>query len=231
MKSEDEFIEKFNKSNSDFILYKENNKLFLKSIKHGEWLPFCIDFSSNRLIVRKNQTGLKSELARAIGIKNDFKPYVLDTTAGLGRDSFLIASLGCRVKMIERNPLIFMLLNNAIENAKLNSELSNIIQKMEFINDNSIDFMKNIKENFDVIYIDPMFPKSSKTRLVKKDMQIFREIAGDDIDSKELLNAALKTNTKRIVVKRMLHSEYLDNKKPNFEIKGTAIRFDIYLYN
>ena len=229
IKSEEEFINNFNNSNSDFVLYKENNILYLKSLKHEEWLPFNIDFSSNKLLIRKNQTGLKSELAKAIGIKKDFKPHVLDTTAGLGRDSFLIASLGCNIKMIERNPIIFILLNNAIENAKLNSEISDIFQKMTLINENSIDFLKNNKNFFDVIYIDPMFPKSNKTRLVKKEMQLFREIAGDDLDSSELLNEALNSKVKRIVVKRMLNSPYINNLKPNFEIKGTTVRFDIYL--
>lgn len=217
-----------NSNNSSYTLYKENNILKLKSLQHKEWLPFFIDFNSSKLILRKNQTGLKSELARAIGIKKDFKPYVLDTTAGLGRDSFLIASLGCNVKMIERNSVIFELLNNALENAKINEELYNIIQKMTLINDNSINFLKNTKEIFDVIYIDPMFPKNNKTRLVKKEMQLFREVVGDDLDGVELLNVALLTQTKRVVVKRMLNSSYLDNKKPDFEIAGTTIRFDIY---
>ena len=131
-----------NSNNSSYTLYKENNILKLKSLQHKEWLPFFIDFNSNKLTLRKNQTGLKSELARAIGIKKDFKPYVLDTTAGLGRDSFLIASLGCNVKMIERNSVIFELLNNALENAKTDEKLYDIIQKMILINDNSINFLK-----------------------------------------------------------------------------------------
>ena len=217
-----------NSNNSSYTLYKENNILKLKSLQHKEWLPFFIDFNSNKLTLRKNQTGLKSELARAIGIKKDFKPYVLDTTAGLGRDSFLIASLGCNVKMIERNSVIFELLNNALENAKTDEKLYDIIQKMILINDNSINFLKNTKEVFDVVYIDPMFPKNNKTRLVKKEMQLFREVVGDDLDSIELLNVALSTQTKRVVVKRMLNSSYLDNKKPDFEITRTTIRFDIY---
>lgn len=217
-----------NSNNSSYTLYKENNILKLKSLEHKEWLPFFIDFNSNKLTLRKNQTGLKSELAKAIGIKKDFKPYVLDTTAGLGRDSFLIASLGCNVKMIERNSVIFELLNNALENAKTDEKLYDIIQKMILINDNSINFLKNTKEIFDVVYIDPMFPKNNKTRLVKKEMQLFREVVGDDLDSIELLNVALSTQTKRVVVKRMLNSSYLDNKKPDFEITGTTIRFDIY---
>lgn len=222
------FMELFNNSNSDFRLYKKNNIIYLESLKHKDWLPFSIDFSSNRIINRKNQLGINQEISRAVGIKKDYKPTVLDTTAGLGRDSFMLASLGCEITMLERNPVIYLLLKNAIDNAKENFEIADTINKMHLINQDSIDFLKNNKEPFDVIYIDPMFPKSKKSRLVKKDMQIFREIVGDDLDSSELLNLSLKRNTKRIVVKRMTGSEYINNLKPNFEIKGTTTRFDVY---
>ena len=228
IKSENEFIEHFNKSNSDFILYREDKKILLKSNFHKDWLPFSIDFLSNEITRRKNQLGLNQEITKAIGIKKDYKPAVLDTTAGLGRDSFMLASLGCNITMLERNPVIFLLLQNGLNIAKGNEEIRTIIEKMTLVNANSIDFLKNDLENFDVIYIDPMFPKSKKSRLVKKDMQIFREIVGDDLDSSELLKLALKQKVKRIVVKRMINSENIANIKPNFEIKGKTTRFDVY---
>lgn len=228
IKSESEFIENFNKLNSDFFIYKENEKIFLKSNIHNDWLPFSIDFLSNKILRRKNQLGLNQEIAKAVGIKKDYKPKVLDTTAGLGRDSFMLASLGCEVVMLERNPVIFLLLQNGLNIALNNENTSEIIKKMRLINENSINFLKNKLENFDVIYIDPMFPKSKKSRLVKKDMQIFREIVGDDLDSVELLKLALKQNVKRIVVKRMINSENIADIKPNFEIKGKITRFDVY---
>lgn len=213
---------------SDFELYNENGILYLKSIKHKDWLPFSINFSSNEIIRRKNQLGLNQEIAKAVGIKKDYKPRILDTTAGLGRDAFLLASLKCQVVMLERNPIIFALLKNAIEIAKLNPEISEIINRMTLINENSIDYLKKDIINFDVIYIDPMFPKSKKSRLVKKDMQIFREVVGNDVDSNKLLELALKQKVKRVVVKRMINSEYLNEMKPNFEIKGKTTRFDVY---
>lgn len=227
-KLEEEFIENFNKNNSNFRLFRKDNVLYLQSIQNKNWLPFFIDFSSNEIIRRKNQMNNSQEISKAIGIKKDFKPKILDTTAGQGRDSFLLASLGCEMTMLERNSIIFLLLNNAIANAKNNVELVDIINRMTLINQDSIEFLKNNKEHFDVIYIDPMFPKSNKSRLVKKDMQIFREIVGDDLDSTELLKYALQQNTKRVVVKRMLNSPFINNLKPNFQIKGKTTRFDVY---
>lgn len=227
-KLEEKFINNFNNSNSNFRLFRKDNVLYLQSIQNKNWLPFFIDFSSNEIIRRKNQMNNSQEVSKAVGIKKDFKPKILDTTAGQGRDSFLLASLGCEITMLERNSIIFLLLNNAIENAKNNLELADIINRMTLINQDSIEFLKNNKEYFDVIYIDPMFPKSNKSRLVKKDMQIFREIVGDDLDSTELLKYALQQNTKRVVVKRMINSPFINNLKPNFQIKGKTTRFDVY---
>lgn len=222
-------IEKFNKENDKFSLFFDNGNLFLNSKIHKDWLPFTIDFSSKEFLRRKDDKN--QEILKAIGIKKDSNLKVLDTTAGLGRDSFILANFGCKITMLERNPIIFLLLQNAIENSKNNPEIAKITQNMTLINQNSIEYLKNLKENFDVIYIDPMFPKTNKSRLVKKDMQIFREIVGDDLDSNKLLESALQQNVKRVVVKRMKKAEYLANKKPNFEIVGNTTRFDVYKIN
>ena len=226
---ENYIIQEFNKSNEDFRIIKKDNIIFLQSIKCNDWLPFSINFSSNNFIRRKNQAN-SQDIIKAIGIKgNLIKPKVLDTTAGQGRDSFILASLGCNITLLERNKVIYLLLKNAIENAKNNDELKNIVKNMTIINQDSVKFLENNNDFFDVIYLDPMFPKSKKSRLVKKDMQIFREIVGNDLDSSKILESALKSNTKRVVVKRMNKSDFLDNKKPNFSIKGTSIRFDVYI--
>ena len=226
---ENYIIQEFNKSNEDFRIFKKDNIIFLQSIKHNDWLPFSINFSSNNFIRRKNQAN-SQDIIKAIGIKgNLIKPKVLDATAGQGRDSFILASLGCNITLLERNKVIYLLLKNAIENAKNNDELKNIVKNMTIINQDSVKFLENNNDFFDVIYLDPMFPKSKKSRLVKKDMQIFREIVGNDLDSSKILESALKSNTKRVVVKRMNKSDFLDNKKPNFSIKGTSIRFDVYI--
>lgn len=225
---EEKLVENFNNNNSNFKLFRKDNVLYLQSILHKDWLPFFIDFSSNEIIRRKNQMNYSQEIAKAVGVKKDFKPKILDTTAGQGRDSFLLASLGCEMIMLERNSVIFLLLNNAIENAKNNVELIDSINRMTLLNQDSIEFLKNNKEYFDVIYIDPMFPKSHKSRLVKKDMQLFREIVGDDLDSVELLRLSMQQNVKRIVVKRMINSPFINDIKPNFKIKGKTTRFDVY---
>jgi 16S rRNA (guanine1516-N2)-methyltransferase len=83
-------------------------------------------------------------------------------------------------------------------------------------------------ERPDVVYIDPMFPPSKKSALVKKEMRAFHQLVGADQDSGELLEAALEVAIHRVVVKRPLKSEYVTGKKPSYSLSGKAIRFDIY---
>ena len=49
--------------------------------------------------------GAGQPVARAIGLKGSQRPQVVDATAGLGRDAFVMASLGCRVTLVERSPV------------------------------------------------------------------------------------------------------------------------------
>ena len=46
--------------------------------------------------------GRGQDLAKAMGLRAGKTPKIVDATAGLGRDSFLLASLGAEVTMIER---------------------------------------------------------------------------------------------------------------------------------
>ena len=222
--NEEEIIKNFNNFSNDLYLEKEKDILYIKS-RNNNWKPFYIEFNS--LLKRLNQ---KETIIKAFGIKKTYKPNILDTTAGLGRDSFILASQECSITMIERNPIVYILLNNALKNSIKDFSLKDIIKRMNLIYSDSITFLLHNKiENIDIIYIDTMFPKTNKDRLVKKNMQIFQNIIKNDTDDKELLNISLKQNVKKVIVKRWLKMNYINNLKPNIEIKGTKIRFDVYI--
>ena len=57
---------------------------------------------------------------------------MLDATAGLGRDAFVLASLGCQVTLIERVPAVAALLENGIERALLNVETATIAKTCNY---------------------------------------------------------------------------------------------------
>lgn len=72
-----------------------------------------VDFVGGAMAHRRRFGGGRGEaVAKAVGIKGDYLPDVVDATAGLGRDAFVLASVGCRVRMLERNPVVAALLDD-----------------------------------------------------------------------------------------------------------------------
>ena len=105
-----------------------------------------------------------------------------------------------------------------------------IAERMQLQPGDAIDYLTGLPapQYPDVIYIDPMFPESKKTALVKKDMRAFQQIIGADQDSEQLFAIALNTAKNRVVVKRPVKAQYLADKKPSFSLTGKAVRFDVY---
>lgn len=177
---------------------------------------------------RKFGGGRGQDIAKAIGLKHGFTPHVLDATAGLGRDAFVLASLGCQVTMIERMPVVAALLDNGLERAKLNSEVSEIVNRISLIFSSSIENMSQTVSP-DVIYLDPMYPHREKSAAVKKEMRVFQSLVGEDLDADALLSPALALANYRVVVKRPSYAPPLDDKKPSTTINMKKNRFDVYV--
>ena len=177
---------------------------------------------------RKFGGGRGQEIAKAIGLKHGFTPHVLDATAGLGRDAFVLASLGCQVTLMERMPVVAALLYDGLERAKLNSEVSEIAQRMQLVHASSIEDM-TLAEQVDVVYLDPMYPHREKSAAVKKEMRVFQSLVGEDLDADALLVPALALAKYRVVVKRPSYAPPLNNKQPSTSIKMKKNRFDVYV--
>ncbi len=133
--------------------------------------------------------------------------------------------------MIERSPVIASLLENALQRAYQDSEVSGIVSRMKLINVDSLDYLESIEDSNkpDVIYMDPMYPHRDKSALVKKEMRIFRALVGDDSDSEYLLESARSKAVRRVVVKRPKGAGYLAGLKPHSELLSKNTRYDIYL--
>jgi len=177
---------------------------------------------------RKFGGGRGQDIAKAVGLKHGFTPHVLDATAGLGRDSFVLASLGCRVTMMERMPIVAALLENGLARANLIAEVNDITSRMQLINSSSIDNMTPELQP-DVIYLDPMYPHRERSAAVKKEMRVFQSLVGEDLDADELLTPALALAKYRVVVKRPSYAEPLNNQKPSTSINMKKNRFDVYV--
>jgi 16S rRNA (guanine1516-N2)-methyltransferase len=188
--------------------------------------PIYVDFVGGTLGYRRRHGGgRKQALAKAIGLKHGVTPTVVDATAGLGRDAFVLASLGCYVKMLERSPVVAALLYDGLQRAE-----TLITNHLSLIHSDAQDWLAKIQvhNSPDVIYLDPMYPHRKKSALVKKEMRLFRDIVGKDLDAPILLKTALACAAKRVVVKRPKWAASLDDNKPSFCIKSENTRFDIY---
>jgi len=214
-----------------YLLLFTPSFLGLQDTHNKKLSPFYIDFLSGKMQYRRQQSGLRKEfLARAIGIKPHEKPIIIDATAGLGRDSFILATLGYQVTMLERSPILWALLNDALQRAKQIPEMLATIQHMYLIQANAIDWMpKNCSIKPDIIYLDPMFPERKKSASVKKEMVILQNLLGSDKDTDKLFSIALTCASKRVVVKRQRLASYVMDRIPNHSISGKTSRFDIYL--
>ncbi|MFT7414263.1 MAG: 16S rRNA (guanine1516-N2)-methyltransferase [Methylophagaceae bacterium] len=202
--------------------------------------PILIDFVEGKNAHRRQFGGGRGQpLAKAIGLKKGANPSVIDATAGYGRDAFVIANLGCKVTLIERNPLIAALLDDALQRASHNPDLAEVIIRMSLINHDAtayFDTLKTIEDAHfpdviypDVIYMDPMYPSRDKSALVKKDMRLLHQLAGPDTDSEQLLTTARTTAIKRVVVKRPKSAPFVGNQKPTTSIESKNTRYDVYI--
>lgn len=177
-------------------------------------------------------------------------PIAIDATAGLGQDSFLLAAAGFSVYMFEQDPIIAALLEDALDRAKSDPVLANIVERMHLFAEDSISALQRLGTSLsrdkqmpqtsdsqpyltvkpDVIYLDPMFPERTKSAAVKKKFQLLHHLEHPCENEEELLSAAMNIQPRKIVVKRMAKGPFLAGKKPSYSIKGKSIRYDCYVY-
>ncbi|UZE97138.1 class I SAM-dependent methyltransferase [Alkalimarinus alittae] len=192
--------------------------------------PVNADFVSGKVDHRRKFGGGKGQMiAKAVGLKSGITPQVLDATAGLGRDAFVLASLGCQMTLLERSPVVAELLSAGLERARLSYDVAPIASLMTLINADSIEWLTAQTEPVaDVIYLDPMFPDRDKSSLVKKEMRLFKPLVGGDLDAAELLKAALEKARYRVVVKRPRKAPEIEGIKPTLKLEGKSSRYDVY---
>ncbi len=186
-----------------------------------------VDFASNASEHRRIRGGAFGQpIAKALGLSPAISPYILDLTAGLGRDAYVMASLGAKVEMRERHPIVAaLLLDGLMRGRGSGGEVAKICERMKLI---GVDSCESELPHADLVYIDPMFPARQKSAAVKKEMKAFHSLVGEDLDSDGLLARAIQAAEYRVVVKRPKGAPALAGVLPTLEHKGKSGRFDIY---
>jgi 16S rRNA (guanine1516-N2)-methyltransferase len=164
--------------------------------------PVYIEFlpsTKSNLGKRLNKQSNGEMLLKATGINKLTDAIIYDLTAGFAQDSMIFASSENvkEVHMVERDPIVGLLLSDAMRRLelismldktqcsdidmellcrakKLNCKLKlhkmdgkDIASKLVFSEDSKINIQRP-----DVCYLDPMFPPRQKSAAVKKNMQI-----------------------------------------------------------
>ncbi|MCR9213331.1 MAG: class I SAM-dependent methyltransferase [Proteobacteria bacterium] len=189
-----------------------------------------IDFIGGAVGHRRRFGGGRGQaLPRALGFKPGVTPRITDATAGLGRDAFLLASLGAEVTLVERSTEMYDLLAAALkEAAQANSELADIIDRMTLLHGDAKQMLPDLSP--ETVLVDPMHPPRSKTALVKNEMRALRNIVGTDEDSFELMTVALNSASKRVVLKWPRRAGPMEGlQSPSHQIFGKTTRYDVFM--
>jgi 16S rRNA (guanine1516-N2)-methyltransferase len=213
-----------------FSLHYDDKGLSLYKTDEPKLGAINVDFVTGAVAHRRKFGGGKGQsIAKAVGLNKGATPVVLDATAGLGRDGFVLASLGCKVILHERHPVVAALLYDGLQRAYNDSEIGPWMQQnMSLIFGSSHTLLAQCDSMPDVVYLDPMFPHREKSALVKKEMRVFQELVGGDTDADDLLEFAYPLASKRVVVKRPDYAPFLNDKPPSMQIKTKKNRFDVY---
>lgn len=214
------------------LLFQDQNGLCIRATGKGAPGPVRAEFARGKAGYRLAHGGGNGQLiARAVGLKRARGPLtILDTTAGLGQDAFVLAGLGCHVRLLERSPVIHALLADGLARATLVPEVAGVVGRMELTLADSIRWLADQPPEplADVIYLDPMFPHRDKSAEVKKEMQQFRPLVGDDPDAEALLAEALPRARYRVVVKRARRAPPVAGPAPSLVLEGKSSRYDVY---
>lgn len=205
-------------------------------------VSLSLDFTQGKARHRQNEAGHGAQtLSKALGISSFQKmhghlPTIADATSGLGQDAWAIASLGCRVIAIERHPIVYALLGNALERARLNELSSMIASRITLVQADAVAWLRSIQnaDKVQTIYLDPMYPARKHKADSKKGMQFLQALLGPPAkaESASLLESALDYQPKRVVVKRPKGANEMEGSQrwpgQRTSAQSSNTRYDIY---
>jgi 16S rRNA (guanine1516-N2)-methyltransferase len=106
-------------------------------------------------------------------------------------------------------------------------DLAGVVARMTLLHGDAKALLPGLRA--DVVMVDPMHPERKKTALVKQEMRLLRQLVGADPDVLELMQAALSSHCKRVVLKWPLRADALEGlRKPSYQIAGKTVRYDVF---
>ncbi|MEO0335278.1 MAG: class I SAM-dependent methyltransferase, partial [Pseudomonadota bacterium] len=177
----------------------------------------------------------------ALGRGDDVKVH--DLTAGFGGDLVLLVAAGFEVRAVEKNPLVYCLLKDAVDRwiqriddpsqlpsqFKIPNRVRDAVHAIQVFNEDSVNYLQSLQaEDKGVLYLDPMFEEKRGARLSQGPMQWMQKLVPHSQDEAvSLVNAALALPSRRVVVKRALKAEPFAGPLTH-SFSGTSVRYDMY---
>ena len=143
-----------NSEGYDYLLEFTEQGLVLRPSADKGYGSILCDFASSEHSHRRRHGGGNGQaIAKAVGVSGKFAPQVLDLTAGLGGDGFVLASLGCKVCMLERNPIVHSLLADGLSRGvqvgrkdaqQGDDELEQVISRLSLLEGNAASYLSDL---------------------------------------------------------------------------------------
>lgn len=218
----------FHRPKSELVLFLNKGKVGLGFGDDRPLRPYYVDFLSLDWRFRRHR-GLRDNKLFLTATSSKPGVKISDVTAGFGQDAFMMAWAGADVTACERSPVVHALLEDGLRRAFADEDWEELAPRMNLELCDSTKRLKNSPQEFDVVYIDPMFNKPKKSAKSPKAMQLLQTLFRDesqDIDG--LVDAALKSARQRVVIKLPLKGDSLAGR-PDITFAGQSIRYDVYL--
>jgi 16S rRNA (guanine1516-N2)-methyltransferase len=120
------------------------------------------------------------------------------------------------------------LLLDGLKRARKVPELSSAANRIKLTNADSLVLMAQTSLEYDVIYIDPMFPEKPGAAAVRGPMQHLQRFLGTDEDAMALLSVALQAGCSRVVLKRPPHGDWISPIQPTHVFKNKNSRYEVF---
>ncbi|MEX0431238.1 class I SAM-dependent methyltransferase [Spiribacter insolitus] len=173
----------------------------------------------------------REAIARACGVGGGSCPRVVDATAGLGRDAFILAATGAQIILLERSAVVYALLVDGLRRAA-GGGAEDIVSRMTAIHIEAVEWLRGhgTDEKPDTVYLDPMY-KGRRRAAAGKELALLQALLGPPESDAELFEAARTAACNRVVVKRHRRAPALAGITPDYRLTGRSTRFDVYRAN
>jgi hypothetical protein len=194
----------------DNLINGSSNHIIIESTKKGcvlkdkkTLMTYLLNLDEYEKIFSQSNKHILKRIVKKKGLN------ILDCTGGFARDSAIISSIGNTVTLIENNPVIMRVLNDAISRIR-STVVKNIFSNITTKFGDCINFIRTTNRKYDYIYFDFMF-NVNKSALPSKKEQFLRKIVHNNVyRNQNIIHEVLQRVGCKVIIKE--HAKSNDYK-------------------